>query len=56
LSEYSLAARFPMGNFREGFGPASDARVGADADISLFIDIISNFLIRCTVGMAIASR
>jgi hypothetical protein len=47
---------FRWGNFREGFEPASDARIGADADISPFIDIISNFLIRCTVGMVIASR
>jgi hypothetical protein len=43
-------------NFHEGFERASDARVGAGADIVLFIDISSNFLIRCTVGMVITSR
>jgi len=37
------------------FNPGSDLRFGAGADIVLFIDAISNFLIRCTVGMDMGS-
>jgi len=37
------------------FSLDSDLRVGAGADIALFIDVISNFLIRCTVGMELTS-
>ncbi len=37
------------------FSGASDLRLGAGADIVLFIDAISNFLIRCTVGMDLGS-
>jgi hypothetical protein len=33
------------------FDFSSDLRIGAGADVALFIDAISNFLIRCTVGM-----
>lgn len=33
------------------FNASSDLRFGAGADIALFLDAISNFLIRCTVGM-----
>jgi hypothetical protein len=37
------------------FSVDSDVRVGAGADIALFIDVISNFLIRCTVGMELTA-
>jgi hypothetical protein len=37
------------------FSLDSDLRVGAGADIALFIDVISNFLIRCTVGMELTA-
>jgi hypothetical protein len=39
----------------EAFDLATDARVGAGVDVALFIDVISNFLIRATIGFELTS-